>query len=122
MFRDTFNPYRPAVIDWPKLDPPALERLVTLPIWNIAVQTEGKARLRMLSYAEARSVGDIPAQDNNFTVTGTRSVSGSDVKVGPLMAICLEEDDRRFAGYDARPLRPTTVPRLAKLTRRLLGG
>jgi hypothetical protein len=53
MFRETFNPYKPAVIDWPQLDPPALERLTSLPIWNIAVQTEGKARLRMLSYANS---------------------------------------------------------------------
>ena len=52
MFRDTFNPYKPAVIDWPKLDPPALERLIALPIWDIAVRTEGEARLRMDAYAK----------------------------------------------------------------------
>ena len=46
MFRDTFNPYKPSVIDWPQLDPEARERLTSLPIWDIAVQTEGKARLR----------------------------------------------------------------------------
>ena len=34
------------------LDPEARERLVGLPIWDIAVQTEGKARQRVLSYAE----------------------------------------------------------------------
>ena len=49
---ETFNPYRPAVIDWPKLDPDARERLVSLPIWDIAVQTEGKASLRVKSYAK----------------------------------------------------------------------
>jgi hypothetical protein len=48
---DTFNPYKPAVIDWPKLDPEARERLVSLPIWDIAVQTEGKASLNVKSYA-----------------------------------------------------------------------
>ena len=48
---DTFNPYRPAVIDWPELTSEARDRLVNLPIWDIAVQTEGKARLRVLSYA-----------------------------------------------------------------------
>ncbi len=53
MFRETFNPYKPSIIDWPKLDDEARERLITLPIWDIAVQTEGKARLRMLSYARA---------------------------------------------------------------------
>ena len=56
MFRDTFNPYKPFIIDWPKLDDAARDRLVNLPIWDIAVQTEGKARLRMLSYA--RSLAD----------------------------------------------------------------
>jgi hypothetical protein len=51
MFRDTFNPYRPAVLDWPRLDPATLARIVALPIWDIAVQTEGQARLRMAAYA-----------------------------------------------------------------------
>jgi len=53
---DTFNPYRPAVLDWPKLDDLARERLVGLPIWDIAVQTEGKAGLRVKSYGE--QIGD----------------------------------------------------------------
>ena len=48
---DTFNPYKPAVIDWPKLDQDARDRLVSLPIWDIAVQTEGRARLNVASYA-----------------------------------------------------------------------
>lgn len=48
---DTFNPYRPAVIPWPRLDEEARARLIGLPIWNIAVQTEGRARLRILSYS-----------------------------------------------------------------------
>ncbi len=51
MLLDTFNPYKPAVIDWPALDAAARERLVSLPIWDIAVQTEGRARRRILSYA-----------------------------------------------------------------------
>ncbi|MDP9090416.1 MAG: ferritin-like domain-containing protein [Pseudomonadota bacterium] len=48
---DTFNPYKPAVIDWPKLDTETRDRLVSLPIWDIAVQTEGRARLNVASYA-----------------------------------------------------------------------
>jgi hypothetical protein len=48
---DTFNPYKPAVIDWPELDSQTRERLVRLPIWDIAVQTEGRARLNVASYA-----------------------------------------------------------------------
>ena len=52
MLLDTFNPYKPAVLDWPKLDPEARDRLVSLPIWDIAVQTEGKAKRRVMAYAD----------------------------------------------------------------------
>jgi hypothetical protein len=48
---DTFNPYKPAVIDWPKLDKDAQDRITSLPIWDIAVQTEGRARLNVATYA-----------------------------------------------------------------------
>jgi len=48
---DTFNPYKPAVIDWPVLDAEARARLVSLPIWDIAVQTEGRAGLNVATYA-----------------------------------------------------------------------
>jgi hypothetical protein len=258
MFRDTFNPYRPSIIDWPKLTPEALARLVGLPIWDIAVQTEGKARQRMLSYSEtvpdpewrdaigrngweegrhkevlsnlvasygirlapepdylkprdtewaylvtgysecidsffafglfelakrsgyfpmelvntfepviqeearhillfanwlawhrrrlplwrrvwfelrviavwafliwerigiARGIDDgAPAPDNNFTLNGSQAVGGANLSPLALMAICLEENDRRFAGYDARLLRPTTTPTLARVALRV---
>src|SRR5204862_7389858 len=52
MLLDTHNPYKPSIIDWPVLDPDARDRLVGLPIWGVAVETEGKARLRVRSYAE----------------------------------------------------------------------
>ena len=55
MFRETFNAYRPSQIDWPALAPNTLQRIVSLPIWDIAVQTEGKARLRMAAYAKTLS-------------------------------------------------------------------
>ena len=51
MLLDTHNPYKPAIIDWPRLEPEARERLAGLPIWDIAVRTEGKARLFVASYA-----------------------------------------------------------------------
>jgi hypothetical protein len=56
MLLETHNPYKPAVIDWPQLDPEARDRLVSLPIWNIAVQTEGKASQRVKAYADL--IGD----------------------------------------------------------------
>jgi hypothetical protein len=43
MLLDTFNPYKPAVIDWPKLEGDALARITGLPFWTIAVETEDKA-------------------------------------------------------------------------------
>jgi len=59
-------------------------------------------------------------QDNNFTVTGSKAVSNVDVSVPELMALCLEENDRRFAGYDHRLLRPTTTPSLTRLALRFM--
>ncbi|MBV9419993.1 MAG: ferritin-like domain-containing protein, partial [Alphaproteobacteria bacterium] len=49
---DTFNPYRPAVIDWPKLDAVTQAKITGLPIWDIAVQTENRAGLNVCTYAE----------------------------------------------------------------------
>ena len=56
-------------------------------------------------------------QDNNFTVTGAKSVSDTDIGVAELMDLCLAENDRRFSGYDRRLLRPTTMPSLVRFAR-----
>jgi hypothetical protein len=261
MLLDTHNPYKPTILDWPVLDPEARDRLVGLPIWDIAVQTEGKARLRVLSYATtvadpllrqaieldgfeegrhkdvlshlvavygiplapeppyppprdpewafmvtgfsecidsffafglfalARRSGFFPAalvdtfepvmqeegrhilffvnwvawhlanlplwrrplfrlkvfavwaflvweriglargidsghgaadQDNNFTLTGSKSVGAVDLSVAELIDVCLVENDRRLVGYDPRLLRPVFVPRLVRFARRFL--
>ena len=255
---DTHNPYRPAVIDWPKLDPDARDRLVSLPIWDTAVLTEGKASLRVKSYAKfvadpllreaielngfeearhkvvlsnlvqaygiklapepeyvtprhtewafmvvgysecidsffafglfevakrsgyfplelvetfepvmqeearhiiffvnwaawhcrnlpwwkrplfrakvlgvwafliwerigiARTMGGAPPQDNNFTVTGSKSV-GVDITPAALLDICLAENERRLGGYDPRLLRPALVPGVVRFARRFIG-
>jgi hypothetical protein len=261
MFRETFNPYRPAVLDWPKLAPETLHRIVSLPIWDIAVQTEGRARLRMAAYARmvkdsdvrnalglnaweesrhkdvlsrmvaaygielaneppyeypndpewaylvcgysecidsffafglfevARRSGLFPPElvdtfepvmqeecrhillfanwvawhranlpwwrrlffeakvaavwaflgweriglartldaegnehewDNNFTVNGAQSVAAGDISVRGLMILCLAENERRFAGYDRRLLRPQTMPALVRFALRFM--
>jgi hypothetical protein len=52
MLLDTFSPYKPEQISWPQLDERSRQLLSALPIWDIAVQTEGKACLRVLSYGE----------------------------------------------------------------------
>ena len=255
MFHETFNPYRPAVIKWPELSPDMLQRLTSLPIWDIAVHTEGRARLRFASYAAtlqmpelrdavmlnaweenrhkevlshlvkaygvslgpeptyrvprdpewmylvtgysecidsffafglfelARRSGFFPAelvetfepviqeecrhillfanlvawqraslpwwrriafecrvmagwayiawerlvlarsmktngmgtgQDSNFTATTAHAVAPVEIGLRDLMALCLEENDRRFAEYDARLVRPGMVPALAR--------
>ena len=255
MFRETFNPYRPAVIAWPRLSPDMVRRLTSLPIWDVAVHTEGRARLRFASYAamvdipEVRdalmlnaweenrhkevlsklvqaygmSLGPEPAyrvprdpewmylvtgycecidsffafglfelarrsgffplelvqtfepviqeecrhillfanlvasqraslpwgrrivfelriaaawvyiawerlvlarsmksngmgtgQDSNFTVSSAKAVTPVEIGARDLMTICLEENDRRFAGYDARLVRPKAVPTLVR--------
>ena len=265
MLLDTHNPYKPAIIDWPELEPEARCRLVSLPIWDIAVQTEGKARLRVLSYGEeisdpllrraieldgfeegrhkevlsnlvqaygirlgpepeyrrprdpewafmvtgfsecidsvfafglfalAKSSGFFPPAlvdtfepvmqeegrhilffvnwvawhrrnlplwrrpifwakilavwaflvwerigiargfdgagdgeggmaplDNNFTLTGSKSIGAADLSIAALIDVCLAENDRRLSGYDPRLLRPMVVPCLLRVIRRLL--
>jgi len=52
MLLSTHDPYRPKVLDWPKLSAEEQQRLVNLPIWDIAVQVEGQASVNVLSYAE----------------------------------------------------------------------
>ena len=51
MLLDTHNPYKPAVIAWPELAPDARQRVMRLPIWDIAVQTEGRASIRVKAFA-----------------------------------------------------------------------
>jgi hypothetical protein len=253
MLLDTHNPYKPAVLVWPKLNPEALQRITSLPIWDIAVQTEGRAMLRVETYANtvsdpllhealtmdggeearhkvvlsklveaygialepepayevpndpewgwmvtgysecidsffafglfesAKRTGYFPAelvetfepviqeearhilffanwtawyrrqlawwrrplyslkvlrvwafliwerigiakgldgngemQDANFAITGHQQI-GLDLKLGELLDMCLTEDRRRMDGYDSRLLRPTFVPRMARL-------
>jgi hypothetical protein len=53
MLLETHDPYKPAVIDWPELSPDAFRRLTALPIWNIAVQIEGRASIAVRTYGEA---------------------------------------------------------------------
>ncbi len=262
MLLDTHNPYKPAVLDWPALDPETRARVTSLPIWDMAVQTEGKARLRVLSSADevahpllrqaieldgfeegrhkevlsnlvaaygiplapepeyvhprdaewafmvtgysecidsffafglfalARQSGffpaalvdtfepvmqeegrhilffvnwvawhrrhlplwrrplfaakilavwaflvwerlslvrgglggdkEKPAEDNNFTLTGSKAVGAVDLSFAALVDVCLAENERRLGGYDPRLLRPAVVPPLLRFVRRLM--
>jgi hypothetical protein len=53
MLLKTHNPYKPAVIAWPTLAPEALKRVTELPIWDIAVHTEGRASIRAQAFADS---------------------------------------------------------------------
>lgn len=260
MLLQTHNPYKPSVIDWPALSPDALKRVTSLPIWDIAVQTEGRASVRVQSFASrqsdallrsalemdgdeearhkvvlsklvqaygialapepeylppadaewgwlvtgysecidsfaafglfaaAKDSGYFPAelvetfepviqeegrhilffanwvawhraslpwwrrpafackvmrvwlflireriglakgidvsaagtaQDANFPMNAAESL-GQTLSAGAMIDLCLAENERRMAGYDARLVRPTTVPRLARLARRFI--
>jgi hypothetical protein len=52
MFLDSFDPYKPAIIDWPKLSGDDLHRLTSLPFWQVAVETEGHASITMQTAAD----------------------------------------------------------------------
>ena len=60
------------------------------------------------------------AQDNNFTVNGSKAVSRAEISIGELMRICFTENDRRCAGYDHRLCRPTTMPDLVRFALRFV--
>jgi hypothetical protein len=44
----------------------------------------------------------------------------TEIGIRELMTVCLNENDRRFAGYDPRLLRPDTMPRLVRLALRFI--
>ena len=71
----------------------------------------------------ARGVGasqsEMP-QDNNFTLTGSKAVADIDLSIAALIDICLEENERRLAGYDPRLLRPKVMPCVVRLIRRFV--
>ncbi|HZC95759.1 MAG TPA: hypothetical protein VE267_06470, partial [Bradyrhizobium sp.] len=62
----------------------------------------------------------VGAQDNNFTISGSKAVSSADIGAAELMRVCLAENDRRFAGYDRRLCRPETMPGLVRFALRFV--
>jgi hypothetical protein len=54
---ETHDPYRPAVLDWPNLEAETRAKLLALPIWDIAVQTEGKAGVNVRTFGERLAPG-----------------------------------------------------------------
>lgn len=52
---DIFDPYKPAILAWPKLPADAQKRLMDLPFWDVAVETEGYASSRMQAMADRQT-------------------------------------------------------------------
>src|SRR5207245_654107 len=62
----------------------------------------------------ARSMGkEAGGSSENFTLSGHRDL-GAPLTLHKLLQLCLSENDRRMAAYDARLLRPRLVPGLAR--------
>jgi hypothetical protein len=101
----TFNPYKPAVIDWPELTKDAQNRLTALPIWDIAVQMENRAGLNVSTFAE--TIDDPPLKKaavlNTFEERRHRHVLSNLVEP-----------------YDSRLLQPTFIPSVLRFVRRFL--
>ena len=72
-----------------------------------------------LARGASASKGETP-QDNNFTLHGSKAVADIDLSAASLFDLCLAENERRMAGYDARLLRPLVVPSIVRLLRRLI--
>ena len=54
------------------------------------------------------------AQDNNFTLNGSKEL-GVEISFAGLAEVCLKENDRRLAPYDPRLIRPVFVPNMIRL-------
>jgi hypothetical protein len=58
---ETHDPYKPSIIEWPALDADTRTRIISLPIWDIAVQTEGRASLNVRTFGERHCSGMLKA-------------------------------------------------------------
>jgi hypothetical protein len=67
----------------------------------------------------ARTMGKGSDAEENFTLSAHQDL-GTDVTLHKLLGICLMENERRMADYDARLARPRLVPSLARLMSRML--
>ena len=51
-FIESHDPYKPAELPWPDLDPDARQRLAALPIWDEAVATEADTALKVVTLGQ----------------------------------------------------------------------
>jgi hypothetical protein len=69
---------------------------------------------------DARAQPGSTPQGNNFVFTGSRAIGSGNVSAAAVIDICLSENERRFAGYDPRLLRPRLMPRVMRFARRFM--
>ena len=81
--------------------------------WIILTQIASRART-----ARTMGAGTAPSGEN-FTLSGHKDLS-QDVTLHRLLELCLRENVRRLAGYDARLVRPRLVPSIARFFYRVL--
>jgi hypothetical protein len=82
-------------------------------VWAILCQVASRVR----TAREMSGAG--PSDSDNFTLSAHRDLGGS-ITLRQLIGICLTENERRMALYDARLARPRLVPAVARCARRLL--
>jgi hypothetical protein len=98
---DTHDPYKPALIEWPSVSEETRARITSLPIWDIAVQTEGRAGLNVKTFAESKCQGLLKeaVQMNAFEESRHKQVLANMVE---------------FYGIELRPEPEYKVPRNAE--------
>lgn len=69
----------------------------------------------------ARALGQPNEPSDHFTLSGAQAV-GEDLSLGAFLDLCLSENDRRFAVYDPRLLRPRFMPETIRCIRRIVPG
>jgi hypothetical protein len=90
MLLDTHDPYRPALIQWPDLDEETRQRIVSLPVWDMAVAAEGRTGLYVRTFGESlkdpllKAAVDMDAfEESRHKVVLSDLVAAYDIALGP---------------------------------------
>ena len=75
--------------------------------------------LERIDAAKGMGKDNTKAQENNFTLNGSKEL-GVEITFPELARICLAENDRRLAPYDERLIRPRFVPAMIRLALRFI--
>jgi hypothetical protein len=87
--------------------------------WNVAAQAFDRVKGGMqMAKGGGGNGADATASQNGFTLGSHASFS--DLSLRSFLILCLAENERRFAPYDARLLRPVLVPGAVKTLLKVL--